>query len=158
MTVGPRATVAQAETSLLRQPSSSADAFGANAKISLKTGIRNVLGFLAGDLELGKLHLQRSPTVPKTGAPRPYRIEPKARRAELAGVCLIRCRCSSDQAHLLSLSLPGRNGWTMGSVYAVRQVWVCTCLRIEDQHPAIVSRIDESRTESAPIGFIEAPV
>ena len=41
----------------------------------------------AGDLELEELHHQGSPTGPKSGTPRPYQIEPRARRAELVGVC-----------------------------------------------------------------------
>ena len=44
--VGPRAGVAETETSLLRQVSSSAEACGADANISLKTGFRSFFGRL----------------------------------------------------------------------------------------------------------------
>ena len=44
--VGPRAGVAETETSLLRQVSSSADARGVIANISLKTGFLAFLAFL----------------------------------------------------------------------------------------------------------------
>ena len=42
LTVGPRARVTETETSYLRQFSCPADACGVNAKISLKTGFRNI--------------------------------------------------------------------------------------------------------------------
>ena len=72
---------------------------------------------MAGDLGLRELHDQGSHTGPKSGAPRPYELEERVRRAELAGVC-VRCAAAVCQIKPIYVHCPcpGRSGLTMGSL------------------------------------------
>ena len=104
------------------------------------------MGWLFGDWRIPPPRVaygskERNPTAI------PSRTEgSKGRSRRGLSLCAAAVRCSSDQAHLRSLSSP-RTNWVDDGLCQCVPGLSCTRLQTEDQHPAFVNSLDESRTE-----------